>query len=212
MATELAGRYVGLEANLERTFNDAAATRQASEEAAAATLQQSQDASQQALIDLEAATISMTQVRHENASSQAQTEALTAQLAQTRLPERNLPRPFADAGLLERVQQRFNLEAELPTTSSPSEFASRYNAPFNPLNPRVNFDLRASPIGSRQQSPERPRVFNPFPNSEPIQTPSSLPQMIVIQRPAVELLSHVPTYNGESMAAAISFLGAADNA
>jgi hypothetical protein len=41
MATELAGRYVGLEANVERTFNDAAATRQASEEADAATLRQS---------------------------------------------------------------------------------------------------------------------------------------------------------------------------
>ncbi len=36
--------------------------------------------------------------------------------------------------------------------------------------------------------------------------------MIVIQRPAVELISHVPTYNGESTAAAISFLGAAENA
>jgi hypothetical protein len=36
--------------------------------------------------------------------------------------------------------------------------------------------------------------------------------MIVIQRPALELLSHVPTYNGESTAAAISFLGAAENA
>jgi hypothetical protein len=41
MATELAGRYVGLEANVERTFNDAAATRQASEIAAAESLRQS---------------------------------------------------------------------------------------------------------------------------------------------------------------------------
>jgi hypothetical protein len=130
----------------------------------------------------------------------AQTEALTAQLAQTQL--------------LERVQQRANAEAVLPMmTTSPSEFGSRYNALFgSPLNPRVSYYRHASPIGSRQPSPERPRVFNTFPNSEPIQTPSSSPQMIVIQRPAVELLSHVPTYNGESTAAAISFLGAANNA
>jgi hypothetical protein len=191
MATELAGIYVGLEANVERSFNDAAATRHASEEVAAATLRQTQDAFQQASINLEAATISMTQARHENASSQAQTEALTAQLAQTRLPERGPPLPFADARILERMQQRvnleteqrinleaqqrINLEAELPMTSSPSELVSRYIALFNPLNPRVNFDLRASPIGTRQPSPERPRVFNPFPNSEPIQTPLSLP-------------------------------------
>jgi hypothetical protein len=112
IATELAGRYVGLEANVERSFNDAAATRHASEEVAAATLRQTQDAFQKARIDLEAATISMTQVRHENATSQAQTEALTAQLVQTRLPERDLPRPFADARILERMQQRVNLEAE----------------------------------------------------------------------------------------------------
>ncbi len=38
------------------------------------------------------------------------------------------------------------------------------------------------------------------------------PQVVVIQRAAVELLNHVPTYNGESTAAAISFIGAADNA
>ena len=38
------------------------------------------------------------------------------------------------------------------------------------------------------------------------------PQVIVIQRAAVELLNHVPTYNGESTAAAISFIGAAENA
>jgi hypothetical protein len=103
-------------------------------------------------------------------------------------PERTPQPTTVEAGLLERVQQRANMEAGLPTTSSPSEFGSRYNALFSPLNPRVSFDRFASPIGSRQQSPEWPRVFNTFPNSEPIQTPSSLPQMIVIQRPAVELL------------------------
>jgi hypothetical protein len=130
----------------------------------------------------------MNQVRHENASSMAQTEALTAQLVQTQL--------------LERVQQRVNMEGGLPTTSmSQSEFGSR----FNPLvgshvYPHVSLDqLPVSPTSaSRQSSPERPRVFNPFPNSEPIRTPSSIPQMRVIQRPAVELLSHVPTYNGEA--------------
>jgi hypothetical protein len=46
----------------------------------------------------------------------------------------------------------------------------------------------------------------------PIPTPSALPHIIVIQRPAVELLSHVPTYNVKSTAAAITFLGAAENA
>jgi hypothetical protein len=181
MATELAGRYVGLEDNVERTFNAAAATRQASEIAAAESLRQIQEAFQQARTNLDAATISMTQVQHENASSMAQTEALTAQLAQTQL--------------LERVQHQANAEAVLPTTTtSPSEFGSRYNALFgSPLNPRVSLDRHASPIGSRQPSPERPRVFSTFPNSEPIQMPSSSPQMIVIQRPAVELLSHGPT-------------------
>ncbi len=38
------------------------------------------------------------------------------------------------------------------------------------------------------------------------------PQVIVIQRAAVELLNHVPTYNDESTAAAISFIGAAETA
>ncbi len=87
METELAGRYVGLKANVERSFNHASASRHASEEVAAASLQQTQDALNQARINFDAATHKMTQVRHENASSEAQTEALTAQLEQIRLPE-----------------------------------------------------------------------------------------------------------------------------
>jgi hypothetical protein len=38
------------------------------------------------------------------------------------------------------------------------------------------------------------------------------PQVIIIQRASVDLLNHVPMYNGESTAAAISFIGAAENA
>jgi hypothetical protein len=38
------------------------------------------------------------------------------------------------------------------------------------------------------------------------------PQVIVIQRAAVELLNHIPTYNGDSTAEAISLIGAAENA
>jgi hypothetical protein len=105
MATELAGRYVGLQADVERTFNAATATHKALEIAAAEALRQSQEDFQQARTNLDAATVSMTQVRHENASSMAQTEALTAQLAQTRL--------------LERAPQRANVEAGLPTTTTP---------------------------------------------------------------------------------------------
>jgi hypothetical protein len=84
MATELARRYVGMQEDLERTFHATTATHCASEIAAAKAIQQARTAQ----LNLEAATISMNQVRHENASSMAQTEALTAQLAQTRLPER----------------------------------------------------------------------------------------------------------------------------
>jgi hypothetical protein len=47
-------------------------------------------------------------------------------------------------------------------------------------------------------------------NSSMYQPPG--PQVIVIQGASVELLNHVPTYNGESTAAAISFIGAAENA
>jgi hypothetical protein len=127
---------------------------------------------------------------------------------QMRLPERDLSLAAEDARILEmkrqrvileteqrvnlEAQQRIDMEAERPSSATSSEFESKYNALFHPLKPRVNFDRLASPIGTRQPSPERPRLFNAFSKSEPIKTPLSLPQMIVIQRPAVELLSHVP--------------------
>jgi hypothetical protein len=56
--------------------------------------------------------------------------------------------------------------------------------------------------------PERPIGMSIDPPE--YQAPS--PQVIVIQRAVVELLTHVPTYNGERTAAAISFIGAAENA
>jgi hypothetical protein len=56
--------------------------------------------------------------------------------------------------------------------------------------------------------PERPVGMS----IDPPENQAPGPQVIVIQRAAVELLSHVPTYNGESRAGAISFIGAAENA
>jgi hypothetical protein len=46
---------------------------------------------------------------------------------------------------------------------------------------------------------------------QPVYHPQG-PQVIIIQRASVDLLNHVPMYNGESTAAAISFIGAAENA
>jgi hypothetical protein len=172
-----------------RTFNAATQAHHASEFARTEALQQAQVACH----NLDVATAAMNQVQHESASSKAQTETLAAQMA------------------------ILSTEEALPVqASSPSEFATRYNAllgaPVHPHN--VRFESRhPSTSTTRQPSPERPRVFsNPFPLPKTTPMPTFSPQMIVIQHSAVELLSHVPTYNGESTAAAISFIGAAENA
>jgi hypothetical protein len=168
MASDLAGRYAGIQDNLERTFNAATAAHHASEYARIEALQQAQVAR----YNLEAATAAMNQVRHENASSMTQTEALAAQVAHSQLRERE--RVFTEEGL--------------PTTStSQSEFGSRFNPLLgSTVHPHLRFDPRpASPTSTaRPPSLEGARVFNPFPNSVPISTPSSIPQIIVIQRPA----------------------------
>jgi hypothetical protein len=199
MASELAGQYAGMQEDMLRTLNAATVVHQASEFARTEALQQAQVSQH----NLDLATAAITQVRHKSASSRAQMEMLTAHLVSTQL-DQGARQPSTEEAQTARASR-----------SSPSEFATWFNALLgSPVHPHVRIDSRPSPPSpTRQQSPERTRVFNnPFPTSLPIPTPSALPQMIVIQRPAVELLSHVPTYNGESTASAISFLGDAENA
>jgi hypothetical protein len=133
----------------------------------------------------------MTRVQHGNASARAQTETVAAHMAHLSVDDDLLVPTY-------------------PTTLS--EFATRFNPILNtPLHPQsVRFESQASSATTtRQPFPEQPRVFpNPFNN--PIATPGFGPQMTVIQRAAVELLSHLPTYNVESTAAAMSFIGAGE--
>ncbi len=135
-----------MQEDLERTFNAAMAAHHASEYGRTEALQQAHVARH----NLEAATAAMNQVRHKNASSMTQTEALAAQMAHSQLQER----------------QRSSMEEGLPTTStSQSEFGSLFNPLLgSPVHPHVRFDSQpASPTSStRQPSPERARVFNPF--------------------------------------------------
>jgi hypothetical protein len=72
MASELAGQYAGIQVDMLRTFNAATTAHQASELARTEALQQAQVSRH----NLDLATAAMTQVRHESASSRAQTETL----------------------------------------------------------------------------------------------------------------------------------------
>ncbi len=93
-------------------------------------------------------------------------------------------------------------EARAPLRpSTQSTFGTRYNA-FTAAPSNVQF---MSPVTQAPQAPV-PMIID-----APVAPPLG-PQVIVIQRAAVELLNHVPTYNGESTAAAIPFIGAVENA
>ena len=110
---------------------------------------------------------------------------------------------------------------DLRRPSTSSEFGSRFNA----FSPPASVEF-ATAMGSRTQNHqepprmsylERPQVqtssFGPIGMSvdRPVYQPQG-PQVIIIQRASVDLLNHVPMYNGGSIAAAISFIGAAENA
>jgi hypothetical protein len=149
MASELAGQYAGIQEDLLRTFNADTAAHHASEFARTEALQQAQVSRH----NLDFATAAMTQVRHENASSMAQTETLAKQMAFSQLRQR--ARPFT--------------EEELPPVStSPSEFGSWFSTLLgSPVHPHVRSDSRpASPTSVRRQpSPERNRVLKREPPS-----------------------------------------------
>ena len=59
---------------------------------------------------------------------------------------------------------------------------------------------------------EAPRLPIQLEAPVPMVIDAPVAQPLGPQRAAVELLNHVPTYNGESTVAAISFIGAAENA
>ena len=104
-----------------------------------------------------------------------------------------------------------------------SEFGPRSNAFSPPASVRFATPIMADSRTQNHQEPprmrylERPQVqtssFGPIGMSvdQPVYQNQG-PQVIIIQRASVDLLNHVPMYNGESTAAAISFIGAAENA
>jgi hypothetical protein len=192
----MSATLVNLQVELSRAYNVAQQANFAAEANRQETVRQSEIAARN-LSDARAAL----EAARPSSSSTTVAERLTAQLAELNTEDVQAPR----------------------RPSIASEFGPRSNAFSPPASVRFTVPSMAESRTQNHQEPprmnylERPQVQTssngPIGMSVdlPVYQPQG-PQVIIIQRAAVDLLNHVPMYNGESTAAAISFIGAAENA
>ncbi len=193
---EMTETFANLQADLSRAYNAAHQANFQAEANRQETLRQSELAARN-LAEARAAL----EATRQSPSSTTTAERLTAQLAELTTEDVQAPR----------------------RPSIASEFGPRSNAFSPPASVRFATPNMADSRTQNHQEPprmrylERPQLqtssFGPIGMSvdQPVYQNQG-PQVIIIQRASVDLLNHVPMYNGESTAAAISFIGAAENA